>query len=45
MKTNKKTKVKEMMWKASGKWMAVKEYLEYVDSKDPHNDEKYWKMS
>ena len=36
---------KEMMWKINGKWMDHTEYLEYVSSKDPHNDESYWKMS
>jgi len=45
MRKAKGKKTKEMMWKINGKWMDHKEYLEYVSSKDPHNTEKYWKMT
>jgi hypothetical protein len=33
------------MWKAGGTWMDMREYLEYVASRDPHNSEKYWKTT
>jgi hypothetical protein len=40
-----KNGTKEMMWKAGGTWMDMREYLEYVASRDPHNSEKYWKTT
>jgi len=45
MKKVKGKDAKQMMWKINGNWLNETAYLEYVSAKDPHNTEKYWKMT